>query len=632
MLILLFTGMMFNTSAQELKLKEVRIQQRKKRNFKLQDERLNSFNKGAKILTIDTALLQQYELQSLAQLLTQQVPVFVKSYGINSMATLNFRGSSAAQSQVLWNGIPLNSAAAGITDVSMLSVSNFESINIAYGGSAALLGSGNISAAVLLDNQFFTDDTLPQWRTKLGAEYGSFGQLKLNVQERYSNKKMMLSLKLMHQQAENNFDYKNVNGNESKMQNAKLNANSLLINFGYKIAARTQFKFSAWLQNYDREVPPALFETASQKKQQDFSMRFLAQAHHLSKSNAKWYSKTAYTQDRMQYQDPSILLQTQNAVQQLYQEFGWKKQLKPQHEVLVFVPASIAWTLATNDTMVRYQKKIALAAAYQYSTFKERLTLAASLRAEQINTQSILLPGGNAAFIVHPYFKIRANIQGTYRAPTLNEWYYQPGGNPALKPERGLATDAGYELNLPINKRWQLKHDASFFNRNINDWIIWFGGSIWTPHNIAKVHSRGIETFNSLHWQRGHWHAHLGLNTSFVLATTAQSYLPNDGSIGKQIPYSPRYNGQANAGISYQQLSLQYNHTYTGYRFITIDESQYLKPYNTGNIYLNYTAQWQGLAYSLKLHYNNIWNSSYQVVAQRPMPFANWIVGLSCTF
>lgn len=632
MLQLFCVGVVMNTNAQALKLKEVRIQQRKKGVVRLQDERMKSFNPGIKTLNIDSALLRQYELQSIAQLLTQQMPVFVKSYGINSMATLNFRGSSAAQSQVLWNGIALNSAAAGIADVSMLSVSNFESINIAYGSSAALLGSGNVSAAILLENQFYSDDTLPHWHTKLSAEYGSFGQLKMNVQEQYSNKKMMFTAKLMHQKANNNFKFREANGLENKLKNAQLSANSIMLNLGYKLNNLTQLKFSAWLQNYDREIPPALFERNVQKKQQDFSMRFLAEANHLSKSNAKWYSKTTYMQDRMRYQDPTIQLQSQNTVHQLYQELGWKKQLKQNHEILIFLPASIAWMLPTNDSIIRYQKKAALAAAYQYKGLKERLSMAASLRAEQINKQSFVLPGANASLTVHSYFKIRANIQSTFRAPTLNEWYYQPGGNPSLKPERGIATDAGYELNLPLNKQWQLKHDASFFNRNIKDWIIWFGGSIWTPHNIAQVHSRGIETYNSLHWQRNKWVANFGINTTFVLATTTKSYIANDGSIGKQIPYSPRYNGQANFGINYDHISLHYNHTYTGYRFITIDESQFLKPYTTGNIYLTYRSQWHQIDYSLKLHCNNVWKNNYQVVAQRPMPLSNWLFGLSCAF
>ena len=89
----------------------------------------------------------------MASLLAQQEPVFVKSYGFNGLATLNFRGSSSAQSQVLWNGVPIQNAALGIADISTLPVSFMAKVNIVYGGSAALWGSGNVGGALMLENE-----------------------------------------------------------------------------------------------------------------------------------------------------------------------------------------------------------------------------------------------------------------------------------------------------------------------------------------------------------------------------------------------------------------------------------------------------------------------------------------------
>jgi len=166
------------------------------------------------------------------------------------------------------------------------------------------------------------------------------------------------------------------------------------------------------------------------------------------------------------------------------------------------------------------------------------------------------------------------------------------------------------------------------FNRDIHDWIIWLGGAIWTPHNIAEVHSRGVETENNITYSVGKWKLHMGLNTAYVLSTTVASYIYNDGSLGKQIPYTPRYNGQANAGFTYKNLSVNYIHTYTGYHFITTDESEYLPPYQTGNLQLMYNAHVQHHLWQLTGQCNNIWNEQYQVVASRPMPGINWLLGI----
>src|ERR1035438_3834455 len=126
----------------------------------------------------------------------------------------------------------------------------------------------------------------------------------------------------------------------------------------------------------------------------------------------------------------------------------------------------------------------------------------------------------------------------------------------------------------------------------------------------------------------GKWKFHLGVNTAYVLATTVASYIYNDGSIGKQIPYTPRYNGQMNIGFNYRRLSVNYNHTYTGYRFTTSDESYYLMPYQTGNLQLMYEAAYRHHALLFTGQCNNIWNEQYQVVAYRPMPGINWLLGI----
>src|SRR5690606_29447988 len=130
---------------------------------------------------------------------------------------------------------------------------------------------------------------------------------------------------------------------------------------------------------------------------------------------------------------------------------------------------------------------------------------------------------------------------------------------------------------------------VQYFNRQIEDWVYWLGGAIWTPHNLAAVHSRGLETDNSFSYYDKSFKIELGLKTAYVLATTTESYLPGDGSIGKQIPYTPRYNFISYLSLSYKRLLLHYAHTYTGYRFVTVDESQYIDPYHAGSFQLGYT-------------------------------------------
>lgn len=587
------------------------------------DTRLNDFSPGQKIKPIDSATLQQYQLQSMANLLSQQVPVFVKSYGLNGLATLNFRGSSSAQSQVLWNGVPIQNAALSIADVSTLPVMLMNTVNVVYGSSAALWGSGNVGGALMLEDEVPVFDSSKRSLSVIGGA-GSFSQYMAGLKGCISGSKWYLSGNALAQTAQNNFQYTDNAGQSRTMANSNLQGIAALLHGAYKISDNNIVGLSAWYQQYDRQIPPALFESYSDKRQADGSLRLLADWHAQAGNNT-WYAKASFIRDTIHYADAAALQDTGRTAYQYYHELGWKRQLGVNSRLLLFSPVQVAWINLPGGT--KSQSRMALAGAYQQQLFNNFLNIALNARDEEVNGINVFLPGGDASVKITGWLLLRANVQRTYRVPTLNELYYSPGGNPNLKPEQGWNEDGGYTVKIKTGNV-KLYHDLSAFNRDIHDWIIWFGGAVWTPHNIAEVHSRGVETENNVSWTAGKWSFHIGVNTSYVLATTVNSYFQNDGSRGRQIPYAPRYNGQANIGFAFKGISFNYNHTYTGYRFITTDESEYLLPYQGGNVQLMYSTSVSGHAFQLVAQYNNIWNEQYQVVANRPMPGRNWLLGL----
>jgi outer membrane cobalamin receptor len=158
-------------------LREVRVKGHKKKNQSA-DERINTYAPGQKITSIDSVTLQQYQFQSVANLLSQQTPVFIKSYGINALATLSFRGASAAQSQVYWNGVPLQNAALGMSDVSLLPVSLLQRVQVVYGSSAAMWGSGNVGGALVVENEQPYFDTNAKFNHAVSLVNTSWGRVR----------------------------------------------------------------------------------------------------------------------------------------------------------------------------------------------------------------------------------------------------------------------------------------------------------------------------------------------------------------------------------------------------------------------------------------------------------------------
>ena len=235
-----------------------------------------------------------------------------------------------------------------------------------------------------------------------------------------------------------------------------------------------------------------------------------------------------------------------------------------------------------------------------------------------------------------------ANLSSNYRMPTLNELYYNPGGNIDLKPEISRNIESGFNYTKTYHQH-SLLLGTAFYKRKVEQWIAWYGNSILTPHNIQQVESKGFEMNLNYDvilkkYQKpvvGYdiiligrkYPSYTTLKSSilyaYTLSTTQQSAIANDYSIGKQIPYVPRYQFKMSVGFQHKNLEMHLVQTYTGYRFVTTDESQYLKPYAISTLWAAYHYRYQALKGAINLRFNNILNTAYQSIVGRVMPGRN---------
>ena len=64
---------------------------------------------GVQRTEFEEVALKEHIALSMADVLTYNSSVFVKSYGRATLSTVAFRGTSPSHTQVLWNGMKLNS-------------------------------------------------------------------------------------------------------------------------------------------------------------------------------------------------------------------------------------------------------------------------------------------------------------------------------------------------------------------------------------------------------------------------------------------------------------------------------------------------------------------------------------------
>ena len=224
-----------------------------------------------------------------------------------------------------------------------------------------------------------------------------------------------------------------------------------------------------------------------------------------------------------------------------------------------------------------------------------------------------------------------------YRLPSMNDLYWNPGGNRSLLPEHGYSEEMNLVFqNDSLNKLKTIRvtFSAAVFSRQMRNWIIWLPGAsgIWTPQNLLEVWSRGTETTTQFVYHKNEIQMKVQLSTQYVLSTSQKKHSSSDQSEGNQLVYVPMYSGNATFQIKYKLLYLAYTHNYTGYRYTTSDNYYYLMPFNLANLIFGKKVIKGKMIYDFNFTSNNIFNISYQAIAGRPMPGRNYQFSINLSY
>jgi iron complex outermembrane receptor protein len=221
---------------------------------------------------------------------------------------------------------------------------------------------------------------------------------------------------------------------------------------------------------------------------------------------------------------------------------------------------------------------------------------------------------------------IKGNVSRVFRFPTMNERYWQPGGNPDLLPEEGWNYELTYKYEK-VAKRLNWSFQVTAFYSQINDWILWYPSamnvSVWQAQNLWQVDNSGLEFVSALDWNISPlWKMDLKLFYSYN-ATTVSKDLSNDHSLeGKQLILVPQHLVYIPFNVSYRLISVGVNYRFTGIRYTDRQNSNYLDAYQLIDLNFNYSLFQHKLDLGLSL--NNILNQSYQTYPGQPMPGFNF--------
>lgn len=573
-------------------------------------------------------------LKPLNDWLQYQSNAYVQTSGINSSATLSIRGASAAQTGLFWNDIPIRNTQSGMTDLNSFPTFFFDESWIMYGGKGSLQGAGTMGGALqLYNNKLSVNNTNT---AQLLFKTNSLKNNDIGTQLAWKMGKSEHHIKLAFSNYKNKFNYKSLYGEKVPLEHANAEKIAWMSNHYWKVNAKNKGEFAlhTWMHKNKQEIPAARFEQNSQKYlESDFVKMQLHYQQNIKNSSAK--SALQFSTENYSYRDwfndvyaPYNHGDIQWLNQWSYLNYlgnsPWQIQIKSQ------ILSEMSWIQVVNNDRKQNFKNASLFLSQQVqlehkpSALLFDISLGWDYDKYELGT---LLP----SFSTRKEFNIvnkeksfyllalGLNIEKGFRKPTLIDLHLFPGGNKELKPEIGWGGD------LYLNHKWErenisLEQNVALYQRKVENWIYWLGGTIWTPYNIAKVHNRGIESEHNFVLKYQNWKFLIQGTTAYNLATTLESYIMDSTDLNKQIPYTPRYQFNGNISFEYENIGVSNQFYYVGYRFTTVDESAYLKPYFLMNLGIYANFKWKKIQLKPHVKIYNIFNTSYEIIAFRPLP------------
>ena len=134
------------------------------------DSQLKNFTETKDIKVLNDSVIEKNRA-SLTSLLNYNSVIYFKENGLGMVSSPSFRGTTAQQTAVIWNGININSQLNGQTDFNTVSTRDFNSVSVQAGGGSTIYGTSAIGGSIHLSNNL---SFKKQFSNDFYVSYGSF--------------------------------------------------------------------------------------------------------------------------------------------------------------------------------------------------------------------------------------------------------------------------------------------------------------------------------------------------------------------------------------------------------------------------------------------------------------------------
>lgn len=568
----------------------------------------------ARISSFDREDIRAAGTRSVAELLAARSTGFIRHYG-NGLATLSLRGAAPGHTLIMVDGQRLSDVQTGQIDLSLIPSVLLERVEIVHGAGSALYGSDGVAGVVNLHTAGRTHK--PNYAVEATA--GAFGARGVAGRVGVPVGRWMLTAAGEMMRSAGDFS---VAPDVARRLDARREGADKTLSTLYATARRAGTRHalatSLWTSSAERGLPGPITTPPVGERQWDRQLRLWGSDEITWNRSALKVSGGIHAAS-IRYTNPQLELDETGTSTSHFLESTFRIE---RRRLDLTVGGIGDYTYARHPS--RRDAYIAHAAGF----------LAASVRAgvfhlfPAVRVDGYRAPDATGRVAWSPRLGFSTPLPGirgvqlkssagrTFRVPTLNERYWQPGGQPDLRPEQGWHGDLGLRYQAR-----RVTMELSTFLSVLQDEILWLPSRAGHHEalNLRRTRNLGLELSGTGNASLGaNRFVHGGAVLTLTRATDRSD--PARSSFDEQLRYVPPMQAKAFVSVYAGPASIDLNTRYVGRRYVTTDGSQWVEPFVVvdAQVRLRYTLA--GTAVALTASIENLLDARYAVIQHYPMP------------
>ena len=568
----------------------------------------------------------------LADVLSHESGISLKAYGgAEALHSLSIRGGSGEQSLILFDGIPLNNLQNGSIDLVSQMLDGVASVEIYRGGNSTLFGSGAMSGAINIAAAAVGERTY-----SAGISTESFGNRLYQGALHLPGKDLKQRLLFSRAFGDNVYRYTQggVTGKRSNSDFSRWMGDYL---FEYALPGNYQLTGQAVFGSKESGSPSALLNAGSYQgvaRLSDQNRLLRLKLSPVKQSRIQLSLQLYQLHQESDYYDADLLIngvETRSEHRAKTTGLILRNRIYPVKNLLLHqgMELILAEARSSELAVADSRKQLALFSLMQWQSpawQSWQLLATAGLRMETLNRFSPAWLPRMGIQVKRKSLALYANAGRNYRVPTFNDLYWQPGGNPGLKPENSISYEAGASINQDW---WQVR--SAIYLLKFNNMIRWVpvSGSVWEPRNLQSVNSSGWEIVV----QGLFFDDRLSVSAAYEngIARKSGSAIADDPTIGNRLAYNPKEQVHFKTELHHWNARLGARYRYSGFRYTTLANlaDDFLPAYSVIDIYASYAVELGGRELILSGSFDNLLQEEYQLINNYPLPIYYWRLGVA---